>query len=147
MINEMSETPRILLVNRAVILEEDHILLLQRSPDNSHNPEEWESPGGQIDPGETIEEGTVREVDEETGLKIELSLPLAYVERRIIEDGKYEGRLYVVFFHLARILSGDLKVSDEHTGAVWQPSRSLMKVNLTPQTNRALSSLRHQGII
>jgi 8-oxo-dGTP diphosphatase len=36
-----------------------------RSPE----PKPWKFPGGYVDPGETIREGVIREVFEETGVK------------------------------------------------------------------------------
>ena len=44
------------------------ILLLLRSSDNDFQPNKWGLPGGKIEEGETPEEGTVRELKEETNL-------------------------------------------------------------------------------
>lgn len=43
------------------------ILLIRRSPDDFGG---WEGPGGSAEEGETLEETAVREVFEETGLKV-----------------------------------------------------------------------------
>lgn len=47
----------------AVVTFEDHILLVQRGDDGL-----WALPGGITDPGETLAETAVRELEEETGL-------------------------------------------------------------------------------
>lgn len=60
-----------------VILEKDgKILLGMRHPDPGkadsafRSSSEWCLPGGKLDWGETLEEGAIREVEEETGIKI-----------------------------------------------------------------------------
>lgn len=50
-----------------VIDESDRVLLIQRR-DNGH----WEPPGGVLELGETFEQGVIREVREETGLRVEV---------------------------------------------------------------------------
>ncbi|GAB1513889.1 NUDIX hydrolase [Actinophytocola sp. KF-1] len=50
-----------------VIDESDRVLLIQRC-DNGH----WEPPGGVLELDETFEQGVIREVQEETGLRVEV---------------------------------------------------------------------------
>lgn len=47
------------------------ILLMQRSYQDDFMPGKWGLPGGKIEPGETPEQGALRELEEETGLKCE----------------------------------------------------------------------------
>lgn len=51
----------------AVVVDQDGRILLHRRTDN----ELWSIPGGGMEVGETIAETVVREVEEETGLKVE----------------------------------------------------------------------------
>ena len=51
----------------ALIFAEDKVVLIQRQ-----DVPVWVFPGGAIDPGETPEEATIREVREETGLDVEI---------------------------------------------------------------------------
>lgn len=54
-----------------VLQQEDRILLVQeRKPENY---EKWNLPGGHLELGETIPQGAMREVVEETGLTVTLS--------------------------------------------------------------------------
>ncbi|GAB1515665.1 NUDIX hydrolase [Actinophytocola sp. KF-1] len=48
-----------------VVDEHDRVLLIQRR-DNGH----WEPPGGVLELAETFEQGVIREVQEETGLRV-----------------------------------------------------------------------------
>jgi 8-oxo-dGTP diphosphatase len=54
----------------AVILKEGHIVLVKRK--NQPYKDMWALPGGFVEYGETVEEATVREAKEETGLTVEI---------------------------------------------------------------------------
>lgn len=64
------------IVPQAVVLHEQQVLLVQRD-----NPRLWELPGGGVQPGELLEETVVREVEEETGLRVAITELLGWYER------------------------------------------------------------------
>ena len=66
----MSKTQRPIIGVGAVIFRDDRILLIKRSKPPKEN--EWSLPGGKQKLGETVEQATVREVKEETGLDVTL---------------------------------------------------------------------------
>jgi len=143
----MSEIANVLLVNRAIITDNNRILLLQRTIDDSHNAGLWEFPGGKIDADEEPKDGLVREVFEETGLIVSTSSSIAHVETELIRSGKYEGRLYVALFYAAQRLGGDLTLSEEHINAQWEEPKLATRYDLTLTSRRALTSLREIGAI
>jgi mutator protein MutT len=51
---------------KGVILDRDQVVLLRNERD------EWELPGGRLEPGESIEECLVREMHEELGLAVDV---------------------------------------------------------------------------
>lgn len=53
----------------ALILREQNILLIRMNAPTEPDPI-WMPPGGEVYPGETLQEAVVREVDEETGLVV-----------------------------------------------------------------------------
>ncbi|WP_194817953.1 NUDIX hydrolase [Nocardia sp. XZ_19_385] len=57
------------LVVGAVVAHEGKVLLLQRPADDFMGGI-WELPSGKVDPGEALDQALIREVKEETGLKI-----------------------------------------------------------------------------
>lgn len=65
-------TPRHTIRVTGVLLFEGKILLVQQGTENR----EWSMPGGKLEPGETLSEAMVREMDEETGLKVRVTRQL-----------------------------------------------------------------------
>lgn len=52
--------------------EFEHLLLSRRASDNPWGPGLWETPGGKVDRGESVEEACKREILEELGVDIKL---------------------------------------------------------------------------
>lgn len=71
----MSEAQRMVvtrLVSRAIVLDEDDriLLLLTDFPRHAVPALRWITPGGGVEPGEDHRQGVIRELFEETGLRI-----------------------------------------------------------------------------
>ena len=78
----------------------------------------WICPGGELEPGETIEAGIKREVEEETQLKIDLVTPLPPFDRIVKAGDKVS--LHVIYInYLAKMTGGELKVGSDIGEAIW----------------------------
>lgn len=55
----------------AVYDSDNKLLLTRRSKKMKLFPRAWVLPGGHIEKGESLEDGVIREIEEETGVKIE----------------------------------------------------------------------------
>lgn len=88
-------------------------LLLRRSLHGRLHPGQWELPGGKVDPGERIDEALLREVWEETGLRIRLERVVGSSQSRI------EGKQIAYLFFDALHLSGKVRISQEHQAYRW----------------------------
>lgn len=65
----------------AVVLNDNKVLLVLRKEDELPEAHlKWEYPGGKVDFGETPQEAIVREVLEETGIKVKVNRLLPYVQ-------------------------------------------------------------------
>lgn len=63
-------------IPQAVVLRDQEVLLVRRD-----SPSLWELPGGGVLPGETPEDAVRREVQEETGVRVEIVELLGWYER------------------------------------------------------------------
>ena len=81
-----------------------------------HRPryDDWSLPKGKLDEGEGYEEGALREVQEETGLRCELGRELPPTRYR---DGK--GRRKLVRYWLMAPRGGEFEASDEVDELRW----------------------------
>jgi 8-oxo-dGTP diphosphatase len=103
------------------------VLVLRRSEFSKHFAGTWELPGGKLDRGESFDQALLREVVEETGLKIALE--------RVAGATQYdmsEARLAVLFME-ARPVGGAVRLSDEHDDFRWLPLAKVVKLNLSEQ--------------
>ncbi len=99
----------------------------------------WICPGGKLELGETIEEGIVREVREETNLEIKLTVPLIPFDR-IVKEGE-ETRLHVIYIdYLAELVGGELKPASDVGQAIWVGKEELSEMwpELHDDTKRLL---------
>lgn len=142
-----NDRPRVVLVNRCVIEDDGKILLVKRSAHDANNPGLWEVPGGKLDNGQNLLDALKREVAEETGLDVEPTSPLAYTVSFLITDGKYAGMPYVALFSLAKIVSGSVKISDEHEDFVWCSYGDCYNYELTNETREALEYIAKERSI
>jgi len=104
----------------AVIVEAGRVLLVRRGtePMKGH----WSLPGGLLELGESLRDGVIREVREETGLIVE---PIELIElldriHRLKEDGGDRVRYhYVIADYLCRVAGGDLQAASDATAVRW----------------------------
>ncbi len=116
-------------VTIAVIVRDGRILVTRRM-EGVHLPGLWEFPGGKRDPGETIEECLLREIEEELGATVE-------VERLLWENAHvYPDRTVILHAFRCHLRSGDLKplASQE---LKWISPELLLSLPF-PEANRSL---------
>ena len=122
----MSEGMGIMVAVGAVIEDEEGRVLLVR-----HVPEregfwkgKWIYPGGKLELGETIREGIIREVKEETDLEIRLTKPLVPFDT-IVKEGDTTNLHVVYIDYLAKLVGGDLKPDSDVGEAIWVTKKEL----------------------
>jgi ADP-ribose pyrophosphatase YjhB (NUDIX family) len=102
-----------LVVVQAVVRGPAGILLCLRSDLRG-----WELPGGEPQPGESLEQALVREVREETGIDVE-------VERAVGEYVRHGFRPHSARVFLCCALAGTPAPSDETPRVAWFPAGAL----------------------
>lgn len=103
----MSTTPKHSVSVAAVVVDDLGRVLVTRRRDNGH----WEPPGGVLELEESITDGLVREVEEETGLVIEPG-PLTGVYKNM-------PRGIVALVFRAKAVGGHQHTSDETSRVEW----------------------------
>ena len=88
-IYSMIETKQAKLAAVALIFNEDKTKLLGVSRKDNHKL--FGLPGGKVDVGESMSEGVIREVKEDTGLSVKSSAPIF-----LREDGEFVAAVYLV---------------------------------------------------
>ncbi len=97
------------------VLNGTEVVLCHRTRDNL-----WALPKGTPEAGESTEETALREVAEETGLKVQLGPPVGETRYSFERDGyRYDK---VVYFYLMSAVGGDPTLHDEEFDFVeWVP--------------------------
>lgn len=113
------------------------ILLLQRLPEKSEG-NKWGLPGGKFDPGETPEEAVVREVFEETSIRLPKP-ELKFIEKLAVEytDFQFYYYLYTCKFSDAPHVT----IHDrEHQAWGWYTSDEASKLQFMEDFDRCLTA-------
>lgn len=102
-------------------------------------PRGWALPGGHVDHGEGFEDAMVREVFEETGVRV--TDPLLVLTMDGDKQGPYEVRFYV-----ARALPGEVRASDEGAPA-WTPWGTVLAGPYGREAAEVLGALVSKGLL
>jgi ADP-ribose pyrophosphatase YjhB (NUDIX family) len=116
----------------AVVFRGDEVLLIERGKPPLMGS--WTLPGGLVEAGERLESAVVREVLEETGLRV-APRAIAAVFERIMPDA--EGRTeyhYVIVDYLCELLGGTLAAASDVAAAEWVPLAELGRRRIAPGT-------------
>ena len=127
---------RLLPATGAIIFNEFGHVLLEKRSDNGF----WGLPGGAVDIGESVEQGVVREVLEETGLHVSVGrLVGVYSDPRTYNVMSYPtGDIvhYVTAVFECVREGGELRLSDESTDIGYFPVDALPRETLIPHATR-----------
>lgn len=98
----------------AVIFRDGKVLLVRRA--RSPGKGFYSLPGGRVEHGESLHVALTREVDEETGLKIDI---VGLAGWREVLPGHSGGGHYVIMSFAARWVSREPVLNDEHDDFKW----------------------------
>ncbi len=112
----------------ALVVNEEREVLLIKSPDRG-----WEYPGGIVEPHETLQEALFREVEEETGVQIEI---ISFVGISKILD-----RDIVNIDFVCKYTGGDLQTSNESLEVKWVSKEQAFELVQYPLTQKRLKNM------
>lgn len=112
------------------IVRESKVLLIKRAFAPYQNL--WTLPGGRIEPGETIEQCAIREVQEE--LNITVRNPRPVMVQALGQDGTFKLAVFAT-----RDFSGVLRASDEVADHKWMDPLALVALRTTSRLDDVLA--------
>jgi len=124
--------PRIPCVGAVVHDAAGRLLLVKRA--NPPAAGTWSLPGGRVEPGEDDPAAIVREVAEETGLRVRAGRVVGVVERPAPAGG-----VYVITDLVCEVLGGHLHAGDDAADAAWFAAADLASAPVMPGLVEALT--------
>ena len=95
----------------------------------------WDAPGGQVEMGENLEEGLLREILEESGISASVRC-LVGVYSNVGQHLDYDGITHVptkvMLDFLCDYVDGQLTPSDETSEVIWVPKNEVLPYITTP---------------
>ncbi|WP_291767178.1 NUDIX hydrolase [Caldivirga sp. UBA161] len=128
----------------AVVINDGKILLVKRA--NEPGKGKLSIPGGMVNAGEDPGNAAVRELEEETGLKGEVSLLLGvyqYVEHDDEGNVKYH---FILLDYLINVKGGSLKASSDAAEVLFIDLNNALNMNLTETTKELINDILSKGV-
>src|SRR3989344_3594248 len=115
---------------KAFIINDGRVLILKESSkyQDGSNVGKWDVVGGRVKPGERFDESLIREIKEETGLKIKIGKPFAVNEWRPNVRGE-QWQIIATFFECFSD-SDEVNLSEDHEDFKWINPKDYKKYNL-----------------
>ena len=131
--------PTFIVAQKAMIKKGDEFLVLKRSPDRHTYPNHWDFPGGKLEHGEDPDKGLVREVSEESGLKVDVIKPI-FTFSEVVNN---EHVFFVVYEY--ELVSGEIKLSEEHSEFRWTNREEILQHPLENYLKAFLITNKNMG--
>ena len=125
-----------------VVVRDGRVLLARRGKEPLYG--RWVVPGGTVELGETLEEALVREMQEETGLRVE-PLEVLTVFDRIQRDGDRVVYHYVIVDYLCRWLEGEARAASDALEVAWAGPADLPAYDLPPKALEVVTDALRRG--
>jgi len=129
-----------------VVIERGRALLIRRG--SAPLKGEWSIPGGLLEVGETLEQGVVRELAEETGLDVHVVELIEVFERIFPAPANADGTPgdparpqyhFVILDYLCEIRGGEIAAASDALEFAWACEGDLPKFDVTVAVKRVLA--------
>ena len=121
-----------LTVRGVIKNSDDEILIVKRHPKSRTDPEMWELPGGKVEKKEHFADALVREIKEETNLDCEVG---DFCEA--VQNDYMHKRTVQLIMYLDDV-SGDVKISEEHTDWMWADLEEIETLEISTSLEKIL---------
>lgn len=133
------------VATKAFILYKGKVLILQEAGDykDGTNTGRYDVVGGRLNPGERFDESLLREIKEETHLKVKIGRPFYMGEWRPIVRGE-QWQIVATFFEcIAK--NNKLSLSKDHSNYLWIDPKDFQKYRLIDNLKPAFKEYLSKG--
>lgn len=135
-----------------IVLKQESILLIKKN--RGPYTGKFDLPGGKPEYGETPTETLIREVMEESGVKVQTmsifdnygTIACEIFQNSIKENTHHVGMIYLVSSYNESGLIHAMEHEDS-SGALWSPIHTLTEDVLSPFAFHAIADIKHKGLI
>ena len=120
-----------------VVIRDGRALLVRRGSEPLKG--QWSIPGGTLELGETIAEGVVRELREETGLDVRVVDLIEVFERIFPGEGRPQYH-FVILDYLCEAPNGTPQPGSDVTDVAFATEGELARYHLTPTATRVIQN-------
>jgi 8-oxo-dGTP diphosphatase len=92
----------------------------------------WSIPGGLLEVGETLRQGVVRELAEETGIEVRVLDLVEVFERVSLDEAGRVQYHFVILDYLCEKIAGEARAGSDASDLAWVNEADLSKYALTP---------------
>ena len=126
------------IIIAGIVTHKGKILIIQRSPDEDVFHNLWEIPSGKREPFEKSKDALIRELEEETGLKVKPIAPVDVFEFKVEKENETRDATQISFL-CELIGKPKVQLSSEHQDFAWVTEGQLDDYNLSKETRGAIS--------
>ena len=124
---EFPDAPRVAV--GGVVLDGERVLLVRRGQAPSVG--RWSIPGGLVSLGESLEDAVVREIEEESGLRVRVVGLCGVIDRVIRGDDGAVRYHYVIVDYVSLVDGGELRAGSDAAEARWVPVDQVTTYDVT----------------
>lgn len=119
------------------VVKNNKILVVKRASDDDSYPNLWELPSGKKEPLEKVTDSVVREVFEETGLKVKVLDTIFSFNFSIEKESEIKDFTQIIFA-VETVGENQVELSGEHQEFKWIAESELDSLNISEETKEGI---------